>query len=64
MSRFSDMFPDIQIVREVQTELDSVIEEGVRNLVHLLKNQENDFSNRTTDLDEDSFEVRSDNWSK
>ena len=55
------MFPDIEIVREVQTELDSVIEEGVRNLVYLLKNQENHFSNRTTDLDEDSFEVRSEN---
>ncbi len=61
MFRFSDMFPDIEIVREVQTELDSVIEEGVRNLVYLLKNQENHFSNRTTDLDEDSFEVRSEN---
>ena len=37
--RFADMFPDIQIVREVQTELDTVIEEGVANIVHLLKNQ-------------------------
>jgi len=57
--RFADMFPDIQIVREVQTELDTVIEEGVANIVHLLKNQENEFSSRTTDLDEDSFEVKS-----
>ncbi len=33
------MFPDVGIVREVQHELDSVIEEGVINIVNLLKNQ-------------------------
>ena len=40
--RFPDMFPDIGIVREVQLELDSVIEAGVNNLVQLLKNNENE----------------------
>jgi hypothetical protein len=33
------MFPDVAIVREVQQELDTVIEEGVVNIVNLLKNQ-------------------------
>jgi ABC-type dipeptide/oligopeptide/nickel transport system ATPase subunit len=33
------MFPDVGIVREVQQELDTVIEEGVINIVNLLKNQ-------------------------
>jgi len=33
------MFPDVGIVREVQQELDTVIEEGVVNIVNLLKNQ-------------------------
>lgn len=35
--RFPDMFPDVEIVREVQTEMDSVIKEGITNLVQLLK---------------------------
>ena len=52
------MFPDVEIVREVQTELDTVIEAGVVNIVDLLKNQETDYSSRTSDLDEDRFEVR------
>jgi len=38
--RFSDMFPDSEIVREVQNELDTVIEDGVANIVQLLKNSE------------------------
>jgi hypothetical protein len=33
------MFPDVAIVREVQQELDTVIEEGVVDIVNLLKNQ-------------------------
>jgi hypothetical protein len=37
--RFPEMFPDVAIVREVQQELDTVIEEGVVNIVNLLKNQ-------------------------
>ena len=37
--RFEEMFPDVGIVREVQQELDTVIEEGVINIVNLLKYQ-------------------------
>jgi hypothetical protein len=51
------MFPDVTIVREVQTELDNVIENGVLNIVELLKNRETEFSTRVTDHDEDDFEV-------
>ena len=38
--RFPDMFPDVEIVRSIQTELDSVIQEGVANIVQLLRNAE------------------------
>ena len=51
------MFPDVVIVREVQTELDLVIENGVVNIVQLLKNRENEFSTNVKDHDEDDFEV-------
>ena len=34
------MFPDVEIVRSIQTELDSVIQEGVANIVQLLRNAE------------------------
>jgi len=57
--RFPDMFPDVTIVREVQTELDNVIENGVLNIVELLKNRETEFSTRVTDHDEDDFEMKS-----
>jgi hypothetical protein len=40
--RFSDMFPDVRIVQDVQDELDSIIENGVFNIVELLKNKDND----------------------
>ena len=38
--RFPDMFPDVEIVRSVQKELDVVVEEGVANIVQLLRNAE------------------------
>lgn len=56
--RFEDMFPDVDIVRQVQVELDSVIEEGVSNIVMLLKNAETPVSSRTSMVDEDSTEVK------
>lgn len=57
--RFSDMFPDVDIVRQIQQELDTVVEEGVANLVQLLKNSESAVSRRTGMLDEDGMEARS-----
>ena len=51
------MFPDVVIVREVQNELDAVINEGVTNIVQLLKERETDFSSKVNEIDEFSFEV-------
>ncbi|GFR98358.1 ATP-dependent RNA helicase SUV3 homolog, mitochondrial-like Protein [Elysia marginata] len=39
--RFPDLFPDVTMVRELQSELDSIIQVGVRNIVQLVRNQEN-----------------------
>lgn len=36
--RFMDMFPDTGLIRSVQRELDDMIQEGVRNITHLIKN--------------------------
>lgn len=35
--RFMDMFPDAGLVREIQQELDSVIQVGVRNITRLIR---------------------------
>ena len=56
--RFPDMLPDVGIVREVQYELDTVIEEGVANIVQLLKNSETGVSSGTGSISEDDIEVR------
>lgn len=52
------MFPDVEIVRQVQHELDKVVEEGVEDLVKLLKNSETPVSNRWT-TDEEKLESKS-----
>lgn len=57
--RFPDMFPDVEIVRPVQQELDKVVENGVAELVKLLKNSESSVSRRTGMLDEDRMEAKS-----
>ena len=44
--RFPDMFPDTEIVRQVQQELDNVIEAGVSNIVELLKSADRQGTNR------------------
>ncbi|KAF7669392.1 hypothetical protein LDENG_00192960 [Lucifuga dentata] len=35
--RFMDMFPDTTSVREIQQELDDIIQQGVRNITHLIR---------------------------
>ncbi len=40
------MFPDVYTVRQVQGELDKIIEQGVVNLVELLNNDENKHSTK------------------
>lgn len=34
------MFPDVDLVRKLQRELDQIIQIGVRNIVELVRNQE------------------------
>ena len=52
------MFPDVELVRSVQQELDKVIEEGVGNIVQLLQSAESPVSSNTSQDDEDAFEAR------
>lgn len=35
--RFMDMFPDTALVREIQQELDDIIQQGVRNITRLIR---------------------------
>merc|ERR1711874_962513 len=56
--RFSDLFPDVEIVREVQNELDTVIEDGVVNIVQLLKNSETGVSSGTSSINEGGSEMK------
>ena len=53
------MFPDVEIVRSVQSELDSVIEDGVANIVQLLKNADSGVTSGAARVpDEDAFEAK------
>lgn len=38
--RFPDMFPDVQLVREMETELDALIQQGIFQITRLLRNSE------------------------
>lgn len=46
--RFMDLFPDVNMVRDLQTELDKIIQEGVKNITHLLRS-----SNMSHEIEED-----------
>lgn len=54
--RFPDMLPDTEHVRDMQKELDALIQAGVVNLTSLLKNTENGISNMFSEDDQD-FQV-------
>ena len=56
--RFPDMFVDVEIVRQVQQELDSAIQEGVNNIVDLLKNADNRPGSSSASIDEDTLEAK------
>ena len=51
------MFPDVHTVRQVQGELDTIIEQGVVNLVELLNNDENKVSTKKVSKEEINKEV-------
>ena len=50
------MLPDMEHVRDMQRELDALIQEGVVCLTNLLKNSENAVSNMDPN-DDDDFQV-------
>uniref|UniRef100_A0A8W7PBW6 ATP-dependent RNA helicase SUV3 homolog, mitochondrial n=1 Tax=Anopheles coluzzii TaxID=1518534 RepID=A0A8W7PBW6_ANOCL len=54
--RFPDLFPDEKLVRDIQRELDDIIQQGVFQITKLLKNSETAVSTNTPD--EDSFVMR------
>ncbi|XP_053694212.1 ATP-dependent RNA helicase SUV3 homolog, mitochondrial [Sabethes cyaneus] len=54
--RFPDLFPDEKLVRDIQKELDDIIQQGVFQITKLLKNSETAVSTNTPD--EDSFVIR------
>jgi len=55
--RFPDVFTCVDIVRQVQEELDTVIEDGVNNIVNLLKNADGG-PRSSRMIDEDTLEAK------
>lgn len=56
------MFPDVELVRNMQSELDIIIQEGVTNIVQLLRNADSGTSSsaakvRNDDAFEDKFRM-------
>jgi len=56
--RFVDMFPDVEHVRDMQRELDQIIQAGVVNITKLVRNSETSVSSGVAEDDEDEFEIR------
>lgn len=57
--RFSDLFGETMIVRDMQKELDIVIQQGVFQLTRLLRNSETGISSGDAAApDEDQFTLR------
>ena len=56
--RFMDMFPDIEHVRDMQRELDQIIQAGVINITKLLRNSETSVSSGVAEDGEDEFEIK------
>lgn len=57
--RFSDLFPDVEHIRDMQKELDEIIQDGVFNITRLLRAAETSVSSNISDDDEFDFEMRS-----
>ena len=55
--RFPDLFPDVDLVRGMQTELDELIRTGVVNITRLLRNSETGVTSGVSPDDEDRFEM-------
>jgi len=55
--RFIDLFPDTNTVRDMQKELDAIIQTGIVQLTRLLKNSETGTNSATNVSDDDNFEI-------
>nr|CAD7432714.1 unnamed protein product [Timema monikensis] len=53
--RFMDLFPEANLVRDMQKELDAIIQQGVFQLTRLLRNSETAVSSGTMSVDDDEF---------
>lgn len=56
--RFTDLFPDARLVRDMQTELDEVIQRGVVQLTRLLANSETGISSGTGTDTQEQFSMQ------
>ncbi|KAG8315091.1 ATP-dependent RNA helicase supv3l1, mitochondrial [Homalodisca vitripennis] len=56
--RFIDLFPDAKLVRDMQTELDDVIQRGVMQLTRLLLNSETGVSSGTGTDTQEQFSIK------
>jgi len=56
--RFTDMFPDMEHVRDMQRELDQIIHAGVINITRLMRNSETSVSSGVAEDGEDEFEMK------
>ncbi|MBN3295901.1 SUV3 helicase, partial [Amia calva] len=52
--RFMDMFPDANLIRDIQKELDSIIQAGVRNITRLIRASETHTSSGTPSVPDDT----------
>ncbi|KAJ8959995.1 hypothetical protein NQ318_009431, partial [Aromia moschata] len=55
--RFMDLFNEPNLVRDMQHELDQIIQEGVVQLTRLLRNSETGISSGTTAADDEEFSI-------
>jgi ATP-dependent RNA helicase SUPV3L1/SUV3 len=62
--RFMDIFPDSNMVRDMQIELDDIIQQGVFQITKLLKNSETATSTNTPDEDQFTISQRKSSYYK
>ncbi|XP_075972723.1 suv3 RNA helicase [Anticarsia gemmatalis] len=48
--RFPDMFPDVRLVRDMESELDTIIQQGIFQITRLLRNSEQVLRDEDTDV--------------
>lgn len=56
--RFQDLLPDADLVRDMQRELDEIIQIGVANITKLLRSSESGSASAASAMDDDSFALK------